>query len=174
MQHPRSFSKRWNRSRQYPRSHKEYLLPCLPLSVHRPRETAIRPQTTQTPRASLMCRREQGCECKLVLAQVSMNEDPIGMTQSRASTRLVADGHTGTGVIGQDCLMTRCPSRHLPGDRSLRLPVKFSAAAYSCSTSASKSSVMDQSAASQLAREKPSTHSHLPVSRSHTPLLLQN
>lgn len=41
------------------------------------------------------------------------------------------------------------------------------------STSSSKSSVMSASATSQLALEKPSMQAHLPVSKSHTPLLLQ-
>lgn len=51
--------------------------------------------------------------------------------------------------------------------------MKLLSVEYRDSTPSSKSSVMSASATSQLALEKPSMQAHLPVSKSHTPLLLQ-
>lgn len=52
-------------------------------------------------------------------------------------------------------------------------PVKLLRVEYNVKTSASTSSETSESATSQLAREKPSTQSHLPVSKSQVPLRLQ-
>ena len=52
-------------------------------------------------------------------------------------------------------------------------PVKLSNVEDNNRTSSSKYSVISESTTSQFACVKPCTHSHLPVSKAHTPLLLQ-